>query len=112
MALHWKLIIDSARPHALADFWAAALEYVVEDPGLLVAELVRNGDLPEGATVVHAGTPRFAELAAVRHPDDPFDPVSGAGRGPRAQAAVPGGPRAEEREEPAPHRRPRPREIA
>ncbi|RKQ94443.1 hypothetical protein U746_0188 [Mycolicibacterium mucogenicum 261Sha1.1M5] len=83
MALHWKLIIDSARPHALADFWAAALEYVVEDPGLLVAELVRNGDLPESAMVVHAGTPRFAELAAVRHPDDPFDPLSGAGRGRR-----------------------------
>ena len=83
MALHWKLIIDAAEPHALADFWAAALEYVVEDPGQLVAELLRNGDLPESATVIHAGTRRFAGLAAVRHPEEPFDPFSGAGRGRR-----------------------------
>ena len=83
MALHWKLIIDSVEPHPLADFWAAALEYVVEDPGALVSELVRNGDLPESETIVHAGTPRVAGLAAVRHPDDPFDPVTGAGHGRR-----------------------------
>ena len=31
MALGWKLVIDSTNAPALADFWAAALEYEVED---------------------------------------------------------------------------------
>lgn len=83
MVLHWKLVVDSRDPHALADFWAAALEYAVEDPGPLVTQLLANKQLPVAATVVHAGTPRFAELAAVRHPEDPHDPVSGAGLGRR-----------------------------
>lgn len=83
MALHWKLVVDAREPHALADFWAAALEYTVEDPSPLVTQLLAQEQLPAEATVVHAGTPRFAELAAVRHPDDPHDPVSGAGLGRR-----------------------------
>jgi len=83
MALHWKLVIDCRDPHALADFWAAALDYEVEDPSALVAGLLEAGQVPEAATVTHRGTPRFRGLAAVRHPDDPFDELSGTGRGRR-----------------------------
>jgi len=32
MPLTWKLVVDTANAPALADFWAAALEYEVEDP--------------------------------------------------------------------------------
>ncbi|UOQ56506.1 VOC family protein [Leucobacter allii] len=83
MALHWKLVIDCRDPHALADFWAEALGYAVEDPSGLVEHLLGAGQLPEAATVRHGGVRRFAGLAAVRHPDDPFDDFSGTGRGRR-----------------------------
>ncbi|MBN9613188.1 MAG: glyoxalase/bleomycin resistance/dioxygenase family protein [Actinobacteria bacterium] len=83
MALHWKLVIDCQDAHALADFWAAALEYEVEDPGALVTQLLDAGQLPEAATVEHGGSRRFRGLAAIRHPEDPFDDFSGTGRGRR-----------------------------
>src|SRR5690606_29179677 len=83
MALHWKLVVDCADPHLLADFWAEALGYVVEDPGTLVTQLLEGGMLPPSETREHRGSQRFRTLAAVRHPDDEFDEVSGAGSGRR-----------------------------
>jgi len=83
MALHWKLVIDCRDPHALADFWAEALGYEVEDPGALVEQLLAAGQLPEAATVRHGGSLRFRGLAAIRHPGDAFDEISGTGRGRR-----------------------------
>ncbi len=83
MALQWKLVIDCSAPHALADFWAAALEYTVEDPSTLVRELLASGQLPASAAVTHLGSERFAALAAIRHPDDPYDPFTGVSRGRR-----------------------------
>jgi hypothetical protein len=50
MALHWKLVIDTRDASALADFWAAALEYEVEDPGALVDRLLAAGDPSGGAS--------------------------------------------------------------
>ena len=83
MALHWKLVIDSRDANALADFWALALKYEVEDPSALITQLVSAGQLPQAAVVEHGGGRRFAGLAAIRHPDDPFDAVSGVGQGRR-----------------------------
>ncbi|MBL3700913.1 VOC family protein [Leucobacter luti] len=83
MALHVKLVVDCVDPHAQADFWAAALEYLVEDPTPLVAELLRTEQLPASAVVTHLGSERFATLAAVRHPDDEFNAFTGAGLGRR-----------------------------
>jgi len=83
MALHWKLVVDCREPHTLADFWAAALEYEVEDPGALVEQLLAAGRLPEEQTMTHRGTRRFRGLAAIRHPEDGFDALSGTGRGRR-----------------------------
>jgi hypothetical protein len=81
--LTWKLVIDSRDAPALAEFWAAALEYEVEDPGALIAHLLAAGLLSEAAVVERGGRTLFRGYAAIRHPDDPFDPVSGVGHGRR-----------------------------
>ncbi|WP_369391270.1 VOC family protein [Streptomyces sp. CG1] len=81
--LHWKLVIDAADPHAQADFWAAALRYTAEDNSALVERLLSAGALPGEATVEYHGRPAFRDLIAVRHPDDPYDPETGTGRGRR-----------------------------
>ncbi|MEU3190183.1 VOC family protein [Streptomyces sp. NPDC006992] len=83
MTLTWKLVIDSRNAPALADFWAAALEYEVEDPSALVEELLAAGHLGEEAVAEHRGRKTFRGLAAIRHPEDPFDRRSGVGRGRR-----------------------------
>lgn len=83
MALSWKLVIDSANAPVLADFWAAALEYEVEDPSALIAQLLAAGQLPEAAVAEHGGRRIFRGYAGIRHPEDPFDAHSGIGRGRR-----------------------------
>jgi hypothetical protein len=83
MALNWKLVIDSANAPALADFWAAALEYEVEDPSALIGHLLAAGQLGDEAVIEHQGRRIFRGYAAIRHPDDPFDETSGIGRGRR-----------------------------
>ncbi|MBO3747945.1 glyoxalase/bleomycin resistance/dioxygenase family protein [Streptosporangiaceae bacterium NEAU-GS5] len=83
MALRWKLVIDSANAPVIADFWAAALEYEVEDPTALIEQLLAAGQIGEAAVIEHRGRRNFRGFAAVRHPDDPFDQVSGVGLGRR-----------------------------
>ncbi|MGP4024654.1 VOC family protein [Actinomadura sp. 3N407] len=83
MALGWKLVIDSADADAIADFWAEALGYEVEDPSALIERLLAAGRIGEEAVVEHRGRKTFRGYAAIRHPEDPFDEVSGVGRGRR-----------------------------
>ncbi len=83
MALNWKLVIDTRNAPVLADFWAAALEYEVEDPSALVEQLLAAGHVTADAVVEHHGRKTFRGYAAIRHPDDPFDPTSGVGQGRR-----------------------------
>ncbi|MFI0463045.1 VOC family protein [Saccharopolyspora sp. 5N102] len=83
MALNWKLVIDSANAPVLADFWADALGYEVEDPSALIEQLLAAGHIGEEAVVEHRGRKNFRGYAAVRHPEDPFDETSGVGRGRR-----------------------------
>ena len=83
MALSWKLVVDSRNAPVIADFWAAALEYEVEDPGPLIEQLLAAGRLGPEAITEHRGRKTFRGYAAIRHPDDPFDPASGVGRGRR-----------------------------
>jgi hypothetical protein len=83
MALDWKLVVDAGNATALADFWAAALEYEVEDPTALIDQLLAAGHLGEDAIAEHDGRKTFRGYAAIRHPDDPFDATSGIGRGRR-----------------------------
>jgi hypothetical protein len=81
--VHWKIVIDAADPHAQADFWAAALHYVVEDNSAFIERLRALGALPAEATVDFHGRPAFRDLIAVRHPDDPYDEERGTGLGRR-----------------------------
>jgi hypothetical protein len=83
MALGWKLVVDSADPHRQAAFWAAALEYVVEDNSPLIERLLGAGAIEPGLCVEIDGRRFWRDLAAARHPDDPYDEVSGAGLGRR-----------------------------
>ena len=83
MALSWKLVIDSADATALADFWAAALGYAVEDPSALIGQLLAVGHIGEEAVVERGGRKTFRGYAAIRHPEDPFDETSGVGHGRR-----------------------------
>ena len=81
--VHWKLVIDSADPHAQADFWSAALGYTVEDNSAFIERLLSLGALPAEATVDFHGRRAFRDLIAVRHPDDPYDEERGTGLGRR-----------------------------
>ncbi|MFE9834667.1 VOC family protein [Streptomyces sp. NPDC005551] len=83
VALNWKLVIDTQDAPALADFWAAALGYEVEDPGPLIGRLLAAGHLTEDAVTEHGGRRVFRGFAAIRHPEDPYDEVSGIGHGRR-----------------------------
>ncbi|MER8042224.1 VOC family protein [Streptomyces sp. NPDC094032] len=81
--VHWKLVVDCADPHAQAAFWAAALGYREEDHSALIARLLAAGAAPAEATLTVRGRAAWRDLAAVRHPDDPFDPASDTGLGRR-----------------------------
>ena len=65
MPLGWKLVIDSTNAAALADFWAAALEYEVENPSALISQLLAAGHIGSEAVVdyrgrrIFAATPRY-----------------------------------------------------
>ncbi|MFF9347941.1 VOC family protein [Streptomyces sp. NPDC014734] len=83
MTLHWKVVIDSTDPHAQAAFWAEALGYLVEDNSALPERLIGAGAVPEAATVLVDGRRAWRDLAAARHPDDPFEEESGTGLGRR-----------------------------
>ncbi|MFI6471539.1 VOC family protein [Streptomyces sp. NPDC050516] len=83
MTLHWKLVVDAADPHTQADFWAAALGYVVEDNSVLINRLRSADAIGPEITLEHGGRIAFRDLVAVRHPDDSYDPESGTGLGRR-----------------------------
>ncbi|MFH8453590.1 VOC family protein [Streptomyces fungicidicus] len=81
--VHWKVVIDAGDPHAQADFWAAALRYEVEDHSALIGKLLGAGAVPADLTVESHGRRAWRDLAAVRHPDDPYEEESGTGLGRR-----------------------------
>ncbi|WP_121748602.1 VOC family protein [Streptomyces sp. E2N166] len=81
--VHFKIVIDAAAPHAQADFWASALHYEVEDNSALIEKLLGFGAVPAELTVESHGRLAWRDLAAVRHPDDPYQEESGTGLGRR-----------------------------
>ncbi|MET7860473.1 VOC family protein [Streptomyces sp. NPDC005318] len=83
MTLHWKLVIDATDPHGQAGFWAGTLGYLVEDNSPLIERLLALGAAPEAATVESHGRLAWRDLAAVRHPGDPYEEESGMGLGRR-----------------------------
>ncbi|MFH8367468.1 VOC family protein [Streptomyces sp. NPDC018031] len=83
MALGWKLVFDAADPHRQAVFWAEALDYLIEDNSTLIEQLLASGAVQRELCVEFQGRLFWRDAAAVRHPEDPFDPVSGTGLGRR-----------------------------
>jgi hypothetical protein len=83
MAVAYKIVVDCADPHALAAFWAAALDYVVEDNSALVRRLLDAGVVSEEHTTTVDGRLAWATAAAIRDPDAPVHPDSGTGLGGR-----------------------------
>ncbi|GJF33239.1 hypothetical protein KNE206_59390 [Kitasatospora sp. NE20-6] len=83
MTLDWKVVVDCADPHRQAAFWAEALGYLVEDHSALIAHLLTAGAVTPDLLTEQDGHRAWRTLAAVRHPDDPADPVSDVGHGRR-----------------------------
>ncbi|MFJ6197417.1 VOC family protein [Micromonospora sp. NPDC092111] len=76
-------MFDAADPHRQAVFWAEALGYLIEDNSPLIEQLLAAGAVDARLRVEFEGRLFWRDAAAVRHPEDPFDPVSGAGLGRR-----------------------------
>jgi Glyoxalase-like domain len=64
-----QVTLDCADPHALVEFWAAALHLDVEDNSALVERLLTGGQMTEEQTVLVNGRRQFADVAACRDPD-------------------------------------------
>lgn len=77
-----QVVFDAAEPHALAAFWADALQYEHEDVDSFVTGLVNAGQVPIEYTIEVDGKRRWRSVASLRHPDDPID-ERGAGTGRR-----------------------------
>jgi hypothetical protein len=77
----YKIVFDCADPHLLAGFWAAALDWVVEDNSPLISRLMNVGAVdPDDVTKVD-GRSAWRAATAVRDPDAAFDEASGVGLG-------------------------------
>jgi hypothetical protein len=70
MAHDVQITVDSARPHELADWWAAALGWQVEPQDeAFIRRMVDDGHASEEDTTRHRGALVWAVGAAVRSPE-------------------------------------------
>ena len=65
MTADWQVVFDARSPHDLADFWAAALGYQVEQNAEFVQQMLDAGVAQQSDTTVHNGVLSWAELAAI-----------------------------------------------
>lgn len=80
MAYEFQLVVDSERPHQLADWWAETLGWTVEPQDeAFIKRMIAEGYATEDDTVIHNGELRWREGAALRHPDE----LAGGGTRPR-----------------------------
>lgn len=63
-----QVAFDAADPHALARFWAEALDYRREDHSGVVASLLASGRLREAEVVDVDGRPAFRDVATCVDP--------------------------------------------
>jgi hypothetical protein len=64
-----QVVVDSADPHALADWWAETLGWVVEpQDAAFIRSMIDQGYASESDTVVHRGALVWREGGAI-HPD-------------------------------------------
>jgi hypothetical protein len=71
MAYEFQLVIDSQRPHELADWWAETLGWAVEPQDeAFIKRMIAEGPATDDDTVVHNGELRWRDGVALRHPDE------------------------------------------
>jgi hypothetical protein len=69
MAYDFQVVIDSADPHALADWWADALGWLREPSDeQFIRTMIEQGYATEDDTTTHNGELVWKEGAAIRHP--------------------------------------------
>lgn len=72
MAYDFQVTVDCADPHALADWWAETLGWVVEPSDeQFIRSMIAQGYAQESDTTTHNGVLVWREGAAIRHPDGP-----------------------------------------
>jgi len=70
MAHDVQIVIDSARPHELADWWAEVLGWEVEPQDeAFIQRMVDEGHASAGQTTRHKGALVWAVGAAIRSPE-------------------------------------------
>lgn len=68
-----QVVIDSAEPHRLADWWAETLGWEVEPQDeAFIRSMIEQGHATEADTSTHSGSLVWASAAAVR----PLDPAT------------------------------------
>ena len=71
MAYTVQVTIDSADPHALADWWAETLGWRVEaSDETFIRKMISEGHANESDTVMHRGTLVWRDAAAIQPPDE------------------------------------------
>jgi hypothetical protein len=69
MPYDFQVTVDSADPHAQADWWAETLGWEVEPSNeALIKDMVAQGYATEDDTTTHHGTLVWKQGAAIRHP--------------------------------------------
>src|SRR5262245_39482984 len=72
MAYDFQVVVDTADPHDLADWWAETLQWVVEPSDeSFIRKMIAEGYAKEEDTTTHKGVLVWKEGAAIRHPDSP-----------------------------------------
>ncbi len=80
MAYEFQVVIDSERPHEMADWWARTLGWSVEpqDPEF-IKRMIAEGQATDDDTMTHNGALVWRDGSAIRHPDE----LAGGGTRPR-----------------------------
>jgi hypothetical protein len=72
MAYEFQVVVDTADPHGLADWWAETLQWVVEPSDEeFIRKMIAEGYATADDTTTHNGTLVWKDGAAIRHPDGP-----------------------------------------
>ena len=72
MPFDFQIVVDASQPHALADWWAETLGWVVEPSDEnFIRRMIAEGYASEDDTMMHNGALVWKEGAAIRHPDVP-----------------------------------------